>query len=270
MSGQTLMLIGGSDRTNGDYSWLLRHPGISTTWSCPKGAQVRDNVLIYIAAPISQVVATAKVIRSSRPGAEVNSDWRYVGVIGPIRLLSSPISLAELRTLCPGWAWLRYPRAYAYVPEAETKTLRERAQLKTPPPSAPSSLGAGFGDPETNRLIEKASVEAVTRFFERQGFDVRSRESECLGYDLDVMKARRTLHVEVKGVAGDIAAFPVTAGEVRFAKGPKSKSFRLAVVTNALSKVHRCVEVITAKQFFARFALREINFMASPRSNGRK
>ena len=65
-----------------------------------------------------------------------------------------------------------------------------------------SGKGAGFGDTETNRLVEKAAITKVTRFLTRLGYTVRSRESEGIGYDLDASRNGKTLHVEVKGISG--------------------------------------------------------------------
>jgi len=265
MHSQTLMLIGGT--SNGDHDWLLRHEGKDTgvSWACPKHARVGDDVLIYISAPISQVIATAKVIHEAIPGSEVGKKWRYVAKIGPIKLLPSPIAFSELRRLCPKWAWLRFPRAYAYVPDREAKTLSRRARRIMPPEPTRALPGAGFGDPDTNRKVERASVRAVTRHFREQGFAVTSREKECLGYDLDATKGKLRLHIEVKGVSGIALAFPITAGEVNCAK--RDKRFRLAVVTGALAQ-HRKVHLFTAGAFMRRFRLRGISFLATQKANG--
>ena len=128
---QSLVLIGGSDRTNGDYSLLLSNVGATTIWSCPKRAQVGDSVYLYVASPISQIIATAKVKTNAEEGQRYRRRWRYVCKIGPIRLLKSPISIHELRELCPRWNWLRYPRAYAYVPAHDAVTIATRARYRS-------------------------------------------------------------------------------------------------------------------------------------------
>lgn len=267
---QTLMLIGGSDRTNGDHSWLLSHEGAERTWSCPKNARVGDTVLIYIAAPVSEVIATARVTKAPVEGARLNWKWRYVARIGPISLLKSPISIADLRRLCPKWRWLNYPRAYAYIPPREARTITRRAQQRvtTNSDAEAARIGAGFGDAESNRRVEKASVRAVRRFYQQRGFEVTSYESKNLGYDLEVAKGHRKLHVEVKGISSGEQAFPITRNEVRCAIG--DKSFRLAIVTHAVDAKRRRVRVLTGRSFLRRFQLRELSYVACLKLNGRK
>jgi hypothetical protein len=231
-----------------DYGWLLRSEGkTADRWSCPKRAQVGDLAFIYVAGPKSQVVAMARVRKPPRPGHEAGSQWRYVTRIGPIKLLPAPISLAELKELCPDWGWLRYPRAYAYVPAKDAKRLLRRSRLKSPPAenAEVEVSGAGFGDPDTNRRIERAAVDAVKRHYKRGGFKVRSCERDNLGYDLEVKNGRTTLHVEVKGISGAGIRFPITAGEVNCAA--RDASFRLAVVTDALNGRSRKVHIYTGR-----------------------
>jgi hypothetical protein len=64
-------------------------------------------------------------------------------------------------------------------------------------------MGAGFGDPVSTRLVEKAAVLAVKRLFRGRGWAVTSVEAEARGFDLLCVRNRKELHVEVKGVAGD-------------------------------------------------------------------
>jgi hypothetical protein len=263
MPSQTLMLIGGVD--NDDYEWLLQNDGQKEPWSCLKDAQVGDPVLIYVAAPHSQIIAAAHVLKPPVPGHKLSMKWPYAAIIGPIRLLASPIPLAEAKRLCPDWAWLNYPRHGAYIPSREAKTLLRRAQLKSPPVENADVevTGAGFGDPETNRRVERAAVEAVKRYFKRKDYTVRSREQEKCGYDLEVRNGRSTLHVEVKGVSNGSLAFPITEGEVRCAK--TDPQFRLAVVTEALTVKHRKIHLYSGQQFVRQFTRRPLAYMAQSR-----
>ncbi len=95
-----------------------------------------------------------------------------------------------------------------------------------------SPSGAGFGDPETNRKVERAAVSATTRHYESQGWVVKSVEAENRGYDLLCEKVGDEIHVEVKGVQGTEAAFIITANEERAAR--TDVDFVLCVVTSAL------------------------------------
>jgi len=95
-------------------------------------------------------------------------------------------------------------------------------------------VGAGFGDPETNKKVERAAVRAVRTYFEQRGFDVQSFEGGKVGFDLKCVQEKIVFHVEVKGIAGSVEAFSMTALEFKLAQS--DPEFRLAVVVNALSK----------------------------------
>jgi hypothetical protein len=93
--------------------------------------------------------------------------------------------------------------------------------------------GAGFGDAETNRLVERAAVEAATLYYQANGWDVCSKEAENIGFDLLCQKASEELHVEVKGVSGRGLGFILTAGEHKRAK--RDPHYALCLVESALT-----------------------------------
>jgi hypothetical protein len=75
--------------------------------------------------------------------------------------------------------------------------------------------GGGFGSVETNRRVEKAAIEFVTRQYENDGWTVRSVEAQKVGYDLCCNRGGEQAHVEVKGTQDDGICFIITAAEVR-------------------------------------------------------
>jgi hypothetical protein len=75
--------------------------------------------------------------------------------------------------------------------------------------------GAGFGNPETNRKVERAAISCVTEWYESRGWQVQSVEIEKRGFDLLCVKRSIEEHVEVKGIQGSLPAFIITAREVR-------------------------------------------------------
>jgi hypothetical protein len=93
--------------------------------------------------------------------------------------------------------------------------------------------GGGFGSVETNRRVEKASIEFVTRHYEQDGWTVNSVEVQKLGYDLRCKKGSEEAHVEVKGTQGDDVCFIITAAEVRNAM--IDRKHLTCVVTAALT-----------------------------------
>jgi hypothetical protein len=96
-----------------------------------------------------------------------------------------------------------------------------------------SKSGAGFGSPETNRLVEKAAIEAVRSSYGATAWVVISVESQKLGYDLLCHKGDLEEHVEVKGVQGSEVCCIITAGEVRNAL--IDRKHVTCIVTRALS-----------------------------------
>jgi hypothetical protein len=138
----------------------------------------------------------------------------------------------------------------------------DAAQLGTPEVEQCISSGAGFGDPELNKRVERRAVEHVTKQYEDAGWTVESVEADKCGYDLLCKNGGDEEHVEVKGVRGAALSFIITAGEVRRAK--RDSRFVLQVVTETLSERARSHR-FTRAEFEERFALAEIAYRASLR-----
>jgi Domain of unknown function (DUF3883) len=93
--------------------------------------------------------------------------------------------------------------------------------------------GAGFGATDSNREVERAAIEAVTKNYQQAGWTVISVEPDGLGYDLLCRKESLVEHVEVKGVKGDLCSFIITANEMNVAQ--YDNTFKLCAVTQALT-----------------------------------
>ncbi|NOU74701.1 DUF3883 domain-containing protein [Paenibacillus sp. LMG 31458] len=94
-------------------------------------------------------------------------------------------------------------------------------------------VGAGFGSPPQNKLVEEAAINEVINFYTENGWDVVSVERDRCGYDLVCTNGLKREDVEVKGVSGSSCNFILTAGELRQANN--NSNFVLCVVVNALS-----------------------------------
>ena len=145
--------------------------------------------------------------------------------------------------------------------------ITELERLASLPPEAPPleqffRMGAGFGDPETNRRVEKSAVAFVTESYKKRGWKVESVEAEKRGYDLQCQKAGGEECVEVKGVQGDLPSFIITAREVRQASN--NPQFVLYVVTEALSK-HPQMLRWSGKQLVKDFDLAPLAYRATLR-----
>ena len=122
--------------------------------------------------------------------------------------------------------------------------------------------GAGFGSPETNRMVEQAAIELVTEHYESQGWSVRSVESEKRGFDLLCVKKSYEEHVEVKGVRGEVVSLIITAGEVK--RSRNDDRFVLCVVVSALSDQPQLFRY-SARDFSEKFDLTPLAFRATLR-----
>jgi hypothetical protein len=75
MFANSVLLIGGSDEINGDYSRLrkmaarqARHTG---GWSCTKGTRKGDELWFYVQAPQSAIVARGVALQLRKKGKEL-------------------------------------------------------------------------------------------------------------------------------------------------------------------------------------------------------
>lgn len=79
----------------------------SDTWILPRSVAVGDDVLIYIVG--IGLYATAEVAGP----VHKRKDWknRYGAPLHKIRLISPPISLAQIQSAAPTFRWTKYPRS---------------------------------------------------------------------------------------------------------------------------------------------------------------
>lgn len=236
----------------------LARTGRSEFWSAPKLTAAGDTVLFYVDAPISAIVAIGTALTSARP---TRDKW-YEAKVGGLRLLDSPIPLAELRAMFPDWAWLKKARMFSYVNLERANALLKRSELKAKKLVGAQTvlLGGGFGDAKTNALVERAAVRKVTRHLKKRGFEITSREKDSVGYDLDAKKGKIEWHVEVKGVSGEKVQFPITKNEV--IRAETDSSFRLIVVTEARKKDSR-LHTYHGQDIASSFVLQPISYMAA-------
>ncbi|WP_214514793.1 protein NO VEIN domain-containing protein [Rhodococcus sp. WY5] len=95
--------------------------------------------------------------------------------------------------------------------------------------------GAGFGDPQTNKMIEDAAVDTATDHYTNLGYEVEDVGARSLGWDLTCIHASGDIRrVEVKGVSGPTPSILLTSNEIRSAR--EDENWELAVVTRALTK----------------------------------
>jgi hypothetical protein len=126
-----------------------------------------------------------------------------------------------------------------------------------------TKVGAGFGDPAENKLVESAAIRAVVRAYEKDGWLVRSVERDKCGFDLECSKSRVVENVEVKGVRGSEPCFIITAREVNQSR--TNTKFVLIVVTSALL-VSPKLNKYSGPEFCQRFDLSALQYRAALKS----
>ncbi|MHC2069765.1 protein NO VEIN domain-containing protein [Bremerella sp. T1] len=88
-------------------------------------------------------------------------------------------------------------------------------------------------DVHRKQRVESAAIDAVTRYYTENGYDVRSVESDNVGWDLEATLGDRMLRIEVKGLSGPDIAVELTPNEYRMMQKHR-QSYRLCTVTSAL------------------------------------
>lgn len=110
-------------------------------------------------------------------------------------------------------------------------------------------VGAGFGDPLTNQIVEQAAMDSVMDHYRGLGYAVDDVSALSCGWDVTCTSADGSeLHIEVKGIAGSKVAFLLTANEYETAAA--DPCWCLAAVTDALEARPK-INVLTPAQVMA-------------------
>ena len=125
------------------------------------------------------------------------------------------------------------------------------------------SGGAGFGNAENNRAVEKAAIRKVTSDYKAKGWLVVSVESSKCGYDLRCTLAGKKRHVEVKGIKGEGEKFFITANEFGIAR--RDSVYELCLVLKARSQRAKIVRY-TTKELLRDFELEPLTYSAKKRT----
>ncbi|WP_024482430.1 DUF3883 domain-containing protein [Cellulophaga baltica] len=81
--------------------------------------------------------------------------------------------------------------------------------------------------------VEQIAVNTTIEYYRDLGYNVSSKETDNLGWDLEAMKEEQLLRIEVKGLSGKNIDFEFSPNE--FSKSKEySESFVITVVTNCL------------------------------------
>lgn len=148
-------------------------------------------------------------------------------ILRPVERFPRPVRLHDLKSTIPELAKVKALRP-ALIQTLYATTIEEAnvlltacgAQVSTTADATSlgratgSNRGGGFGDQQTNKMVEAAAVDHVIDSYRRQGWDLRSVENEKIGYDLLATRGALEEHLEVKGVRGADPCFIITVGEL--------------------------------------------------------
>ena len=183
------------------------------------------------------------------------------GTVFPLSLNEFKGIVRAVRVCCSGMErdLERWLQRVGFVEGANTSPEAGKQKLKLP------KGGAGFSsNTQRNAKVERSAVRLVMRSLKGMGWNVKDVQKDCCGYDLLCTKgSRKQMDVEVKGVSGSLANFPITFGEVR--KAETNPNFAIHIVTEALTRNPKTMK-LTGRGFLSDFDLKPIQYMANRKS----
>jgi hypothetical protein len=138
----------------------------------------------------------------------------------------------------------------------EIARLADEVEAEFPTPD----VRASFPTNEHIRKVEKAAIDFVWKSFENRGYRIKNLQDAHLGYDLEAVRGRTKLLLEVKGTAGETPYAYVTSNELATALGVSRNDWRMCLVVGALSSPK--MSVLDAQSFLDRFTLEPICYRA--------
>jgi hypothetical protein len=98
-----------------------------TDWSINKNAKVGDQVLLYVCAPISAIVASALISDDVYLDEDINSPWygTYFAQMNNLKMLDVKITRFQLRQMFPDWGYWKQPRNSVLVQPEYSRQLEK-------------------------------------------------------------------------------------------------------------------------------------------------
>jgi len=106
--------------TNVAYYETLREDARDgeTRWTVNRHVRAGDQVILYVCAPVSAIVAVGEAEIDVELEEDPASPWmgRWFADLDGLRMLERPITRAELMRAFPAWGYWRQPRQSVAVP----------------------------------------------------------------------------------------------------------------------------------------------------------
>ena len=87
---------------------------------------------------------------------------------------------------------------------------------------------------KVKKIVEQTAVNAVISKYQKKGYKVVSVEKDNLGWDLEAIKDKIRLRIEVKGLSDKSISVHLTANEYSQMVSNDNLGYRLCIVTNVL------------------------------------
>lgn len=96
--------------------------------------------------------------------------------------------------------------------------------------------------------VERSAIELVANYYSEAGYEVKTREKDNLGWDLEANYNKIVLKLEVKGLSGDEPIVSLTPNE--YEKMMQNlDEYRLCIVINALDKGKRKLSIYSYNHY---------------------
>ncbi len=106
------------------------------------------------------------------------------------------------------------------------------------PPQIPAATNHGMprqADPFLRQRVEQAAIAIVRDYYAKLGYEVDSVERDNVGWDLNAIRDKRELKLEVKGLSGSDIVIQLTPNEYAMMQEHRD-TYRVCVVSTALAE----------------------------------
>lgn len=178
-----------------------------------------------------------------RRGSKKQGDWNNIDYLCEVSsdnatLLKSPERAFQVPrgNGLPGQSNVWYENDENIEVTKFKKKLRELIKNGKITKDKINKQGKRGGKPNKEEIlaIERSAVEKAWVFYAKQGYELSSVETDNVGWDLEAVKEKETLLIEVKGHKGNVIQFELTPNEYTQLK-EKKNNYRVCVVRNALT-----------------------------------
>ncbi len=119
--------------TNPEFYDMLREDAAAgeTNWTVSKHVRAGDRIALYVSAPVCAVVAVGEATTDAEYCDDPSNEWyeHYFIDIHGLRMLSEPVTRAQMLNECRGWGWPKMPGVGVRVPNAYLQTIERLMAL---------------------------------------------------------------------------------------------------------------------------------------------